>query len=64
MPQKRLDRLVINLIIADAGLEKRVPVDQAFAAIDKPLLVEAHENLGDRGGPWRIHREGIARPVD
>src|SRR3546814_14427625 len=41
----------------------RVPVDQALAAVDQALLVQAHEGLDDGVGGHRVHGEHAARPV-
>ena len=52
-----------DLEVGDRGLQHRVPVDQALAAVDQALFVQAHEGLGDRGGGHRVHGEHAARPV-
>ena len=49
--------------IGDCGLQHRIPVDQALAAIDQALLVQAHEGFDDRVARHRIHGEHAARPV-
>ena len=65
---------VLDLKIRDRGLKMRVPVGQAFAAIDQALVVHIHKDLDDgvveiailiRGGrAGRTgHRKGVARPV-
>ena len=54
---------VLDLEIGDRGLEFRIPVDEAFAAIDEPLVVEVDEDLEDRRRQPVIHGEAGARPV-
>ena len=52
-----------DLEVGDRGLQHRIPIDQALAAVDQALFVQAHEGLGDRGGGHRVHGEHAARPV-
>ncbi|MNN26403.1 hypothetical protein D3C81_1399080 [compost metagenome] len=40
-----------------------VPVDQALAAVDQAVLVQAHEGFLDRLGEALVHGEALARPV-
>ena len=49
--------------VGDRGLQHRVPVDQALAAVDQALRVQAHEGLGDRLAGHRVHGEHAARPL-
>ena len=56
--------LVDDLEIRHRGLQHRVPVGEPLAAVQKPLLVEAHEHFGDRGTQIFIEREVLAAPVD
>jgi hypothetical protein len=37
----------LDLEVRHRGLEHRVPVDEAFSAVDEALLVQAHEDFGD-----------------
>ncbi len=73
VPHLALHLDLLDLEIGDRGLEMRVPVDEALAAIDQALLVHLHEDLDDgivevalvRGGGARRagHGEGVAGPV-
>ena len=49
--------------VGDRGLQHRVPVDQALAAIDQALFVQAHEGFDDGLAGHRVHGEHAARPV-
>ncbi len=49
--------------IRDCGMQYRIPVDQALAAIDQPFIIEAHENLSYCGRKSFIHGETFPRPV-
>ena len=44
-------------------MQTRTPVDDALAAIDQPLLVEAHEDLADGARQPLVQREALALPV-
>ena len=48
VPEMPLHRLVKHLVVADGGLQERVPVHQPLAAIDLALLEEREERLADR----------------
>src|ERR1700683_3398126 len=50
--------------VADGGLAAWAPVDDVRAAIDKALLVEAHEGFADGDGEIVVHGEVFALPVD
>ncbi len=63
VPQARLDGFVINLVVADAGLELDVPVDKAFAAIDQAVLEEFEEGLPHSAGAGVVECEAFARPI-
>ncbi|KFB72022.1 MAG: hypothetical protein AW09_002797 [Candidatus Accumulibacter phosphatis] len=52
-----------HLEVGDRGLQYRVPVDQALAAVDQALAVEADEGFGDRPRKAGVHREALAAPV-
>src|SRR5437868_9012595 len=41
----------------------RAPVDDVFAAVDQSFIVQADEDLLDRGGEPLVHREPLALPV-
>ena len=54
---------VFHFQVGDGGAEDGVPVDEAFAAVDESLFVEAHEDFGDGGGAGGVHGEVFACPV-
>jgi len=56
-------RFVEHLVVADRRLQRRVPVDQPFAAVDELVLEEAEERVADRPGADRIEREPRPLPV-
>ena len=45
------------------GVQHGIPVDQALAAVDEPLVVEANEHGPDGFGETLVHGEPLARPV-
>ena len=45
-------------------MQDRVPVDEAFAAIDQALFIQAYEHVAHGGRHFVVHREVFARPVD
>ena len=49
--------------VGDRGLQHRVPVHEALAAVDQTLLEQAHEGFDHGLGRHRVHREHGARPV-
>ena len=63
MPELAVFFFLHHFQIGDRGLQHRVPVDQALAAIDQAVFVQAHEVFDDGLGIRRVHREGVARPV-
>ena len=62
LPEFAVLFLAIDLKIGYRGHERRIPVDQPFAAIDQPLLMETHEGLHNRRAHGGVHRE-VARLV-
>jgi hypothetical protein len=65
---------VLDLEVGDRGLEMRVPVHEALAAVDQAAFVEVDEDLEDgvvevgalprlRVAGGAAHGEGLARPV-
>ena len=64
VPERALLLLGQHFEIGDRGQQHRVPVHQAFAAVDQAFLVQAHEHFGDRARQIRVHGELVARPVD
>ena len=53
----------LDLKIGDCGLEHGIPVDQALAAVDQPLVIETDEDFSHRLGQPFVHGEALARPV-
>ena len=49
--------------VGDRGVQHRVPVDQAFAAIDQVFLVQLDEDFLYRCRQSLVHGEALARPV-
>ncbi len=49
--------------IGYGGMQFRIPVHQALAAIDQALVEKAHEGFSHRPGQALIHGETLARPV-
>jgi len=63
LPEPALLLLAVDLEIRHRGAELRVPVDEPLAAVDEPVLEQAHERLDDRARETLVHRESLARPV-
>src|SRR5690606_17647662 len=63
MPHGALFFLIQHLQVGDGGVECRVPVHQALAAIDQTLVVEAHEHFLHRLRQPRVHGEALPGPV-
>ena len=55
---------LLDLEVGDGGLEVRVPVDQALAAVDQAAVVEVDEDLQDRVVKTLVHGEAVAREVE
>ncbi len=51
------------LQVGDRGVQRRIPVDQALAAVNQTLMVQANKHFLHRGAESRIHGEALARPV-
>src|SRR5262249_43056328 len=62
-PETAFDGFVVNLVVRHGGLELRVPVDQALAAIDQAVLKHVEKRLPDGTGADRVEREAGAGPV-
>ena len=52
-----------DLQVGDRGVQLGVPVDQAFAAVDQALFVQADEDLLHRLGQALVHGEALVPPV-
>ena len=55
---------VLHLEIRQCGLEHRVPIHQALAAVDEAVLVQAHEDFGHGAREAIVHGETLTGPVD
>ena len=45
-------------------MEYRIPVDQTFASVDQPLIVETYKDLMDGIGESFVHGEAFTAPVE
>ena len=63
VPQVAVFVAVLDLEIGNGGGQFRVPVHQPLAAVDQPLLVQAHEDLDDRVGEPLVQGEAVPGPV-
>ena len=52
-----------HLEVGQRGLQYRIPVDQALAAINQALFMQSHEGLVHRPRHPGIHREAVTAPV-
>ena len=63
VPQVALLLLVFHLGVRQRGFAQRAPVDDARAAVDQALFVQAHEHFVYRAVESLVHGEALARPV-
>ena len=49
--------------IGDCRVQYRVPVHQAFAAVDQSFVVKTHEGFAHRPGQTLIHGEALGGPI-
>ncbi len=63
LPDPPVLLLAFDFQVRHRGLQLRIPVDQALAAIDQPLLVQANEGFDDHARAGLVHREIGALPV-
>ena len=63
LPELALLLFALDLEVGHRRAERRVPVDEALAAIDEAVVVQAHERFEHRGRQTFVHREALARPV-
>ena len=61
--QLALDVLVLDLEVADRGLQHRRPVDQPLGLVDQPGVVEPFEDGAHGAGQALVHGEPVAAPV-
>ena len=63
VPEVAVLLLVVHLGVGDGGLAVGAPVDDALAAVDQTLLVEAAEDLTDGLGAALVQGEALTAPV-
>ena len=63
VPQAAVFLFGFHFQVTDGAHQHRVPVHQAFAAVDQALLVEAHKGFGHGFGQLGVHGEVLAAPV-
>ena len=63
VPEVRIALLVVHLQIRDGRAAARAPVHQIGAAINEPLIVEAHERLAHGARKPLVHGKALAFPV-
>jgi hypothetical protein len=63
VPHRAVFFLRIDFQVRDRRAQHRIPVDQALAAVDQALFVQAHEHFGDGLRARLVHREVLAVPV-
>ncbi len=64
VPEPAVLFLALDLEVAHGGLERRVPVHQALAAVDQALFIELDEGVHHHGRELLVHGEVFAAPVD
>ncbi|MNO97659.1 hypothetical protein D3C76_893760 [compost metagenome] len=63
VPQVALLVVVFHFEVGDGRVQLGVPVDQALAAVDKAVFMQAHERFFNRFGEAVVHGEALAAPV-
>ncbi len=63
VPQVRPHRHVLDLVVGDGGLQRRVPVDQPVPAVDQPRAEELEEGVIDGPATHVVEREARAAPI-
>ena len=63
VPHESVLLLVQHFEIGDGGVQFGIPVDQAFAAVDQSLFVEADKNLFNCVGEPFVHGEAFVLPI-
>jgi len=64
MPEVAVHLLHLHLQITHRRARGGAPVDQVFAAVDQPLLVQAAEGFHHRGAAAGVEGEALALPVN
>src|SRR5262245_40126557 len=62
-PEAAFDVLGVCLVVGDRRLQLRVPVDEAFAAVDVAVLEPVEERDADRPAATFVERKPRPRPV-
>ena len=63
MPEEAVLFLKLDFCVGNRRLAVRAPVDNALAAVDQPLLVEADEHLAHGLAAALVERKALALPV-
>ena len=63
VPEMAVLFLKFHLGVGDGGPAVRAPVDDALAAVNQALFIEAHKHLAHRLGAALVEREAFAVPV-
>jgi hypothetical protein len=63
VPHRAVFFLRVDFEVGHGRAQHRVPVDQALAAVDQALFVQAHEDFRHRLRTRLVHREVFAVPV-
>ena len=63
VPEVPLHLDVLDLEIADRGLQPRIPVHQTLVLVDQALAMQLDERLEDGAREALVHREALARPI-
>ena len=64
VPELALLLAVLHFEIGDGGVQGRIPVDQAFATVDQPFLIQPYEDFLYRLVEAIVHGEALTGPVD
>ena len=63
VPQAAFLVVVFHFEVGDRRVQLGVPVDQALAAVDQAVFMQAHEGFFHGVGQAVVHGEALARPV-
>ena len=63
VPEKAVFLGADHFQIGHGGMQHRIPVHQALAAIDQPFFIQPDEHLAHRRRQTLVHGEALARPV-
>ena len=62
VPEVAFDGFLEDFVVADGGLQERVPVHQPLAAVDQALAEQVEERLADGPRAAFVEREARALP--